>query len=102
MTEVELQDLVIELAHLFGWRVAHFRPARTVDGWRTAVAADGADWPDLTLVRDRIVFAELKSSRGKLHFQQRVWRDALTGAGAEHYLWSPADWDSGKVECVLR
>jgi hypothetical protein len=28
---------VIELAKLRGWRTAHFRPARTAHGWRTAV-----------------------------------------------------------------
>jgi hypothetical protein len=48
----------------YGWRAAHFRPARTAKGWRTPVAADGAGFPDLVLVRrTRIVAAELKSGR---------------------------------------
>ena len=47
MSERELQDAVIQLARLLGWRVAHFRPAMTTRGWRTPVSADGAGFPDL-------------------------------------------------------
>jgi hypothetical protein len=102
MTEAELQDAVIEMAHLFGWRVAHFRPARTANGWRTPVAADGAGWPDLTLVRERIFFAELKSDRGTMHREQLDWLVALGKAGAEHHVWRPSEWNSGEIEAVLR
>jgi hypothetical protein len=56
---------VIEAAHVYGWRCAHFRPARTRHGWRTAVAADGAGFPDLVLIhpgRREIIARELKAS----------------------------------------
>ena len=33
MSESELSDAVLELAHLFGWKCAHFRPARTTVSW---------------------------------------------------------------------
>ncbi|HLM96761.1 MAG TPA: VRR-NUC domain-containing protein [Acidimicrobiales bacterium] len=102
MTEQELLDSVVELAHLFGWRVAHFRPARTAHGWRTPVTADGAGWPDLTLVRERIVFAELKSARGRLSVDQQDWLHALGHAGAESHVWHPTDWTDGTIERVLR
>lgn len=102
MTEAELQEAVVELAHLFGWRVAHFRPARTAHGWRTPVAADGAGWPDLTLVRERVVFAELKGDRGALRPDQIIWQRALAEAGAEHYVWRPKDWHSGLIESLMR
>jgi hypothetical protein len=45
--EQSFQSVVIEVARLTGWRVAHFRAARTAHGWRTPVTADGAGWPDL-------------------------------------------------------
>lgn len=90
--ESAFQAQVIELAHVLGWRVAHFRPARTTHGWRTAVAADGCGFPDLVLVRDRLVVAELKGRKGRLTGDQRAWLDALAAAGVETYLWRPEDW----------
>jgi hypothetical protein len=102
MSEAELQGNVIDLAHLLGFRVAHFRPARTATGWRTPVAADGAGWPDLTLVRgDRLVFVELKRSKGKVTEEQQAWLEAL-GNVAEVYVWRPADWVDGTIETLLR
>lgn len=96
--EDEWQDTVLELAAATGWLVAHFRPARAkaddgADRWITPVAADGKGFPDLVLVRDRVVFAELKSSRGQLRPEQRVWLDRLRDAGAEAYVWRPDDFD---------
>ena len=102
MTERELQDAVIELAHIRKWRVAHFRPAMNERGqWRTAVAGDGAGFPDLVLVRDRVIFAELKSEIGKLSTYQQVWRDAIETAGGDYQLWRPADWTSGVIDGLL-
>lgn len=89
------------MARTFGWRVAHFRAARTGKGWRTPVAADGAGFPDLVLVRDRVVFAELKSKAGRLSREQQVWRDVLRHAGAEWHLWTPEHWRAGEVDVVL-
>lgn len=101
MTEAQLQAAVIDVARFLGWRVAHFRPARTASGWRTPVGADGAGFPDLVLVRDRVVYAELKAERGRLGPAQRVWLDILEAAGAEVYLWGPVDWHSGAIDAVL-
>lgn len=80
MTEADFQRTVIDAAQRFRWRVAHFRPAKTDQGWRTAVAADGQGFPDLVLVRDRVLFVELKTDRGKLTAHQRAWRDAIQDA----------------------
>ena len=77
----------------FGWTVAHFRPCQTGRGWRTAVQADGAGFPDLVLVRDRVIFAEVKSAGGQLEPEQRAWRDRIQGAGGEWHLWRPGDRD---------
>lgn len=102
MTEADLQECVIQTAHLFGWRVAHFRAARTAHGWATPVAADGKGFPDLVLVRDHVIFAELKSSTGRLSHEQSEWMIALRATGAEYHLWTPADWQSGAIEAALR
>jgi hypothetical protein len=92
MTEDELLTAIIDLAHAYAYRIAHFRPAMTAHGWRTPVSADGKGFPDLVLVgRGRVVFAELKSEDGVLRLDQRGWINALRESGAEVYVWRPAD-----------
>lgn len=94
MTEAELQAAILEVARLWGWRVAHFRPALTKHGWRTPVSADGKGFPDLVLVHERlgVVFAEVKSDRGRLSPEQVEWGSVLALAGARMHLWRPSDW----------
>jgi hypothetical protein len=93
-----------------GWRVAHFRTVRVQRGnsthWETPVAADGKGFPDLVLVRDRVLFVELKlnTTLGKagkkgLSEDQKDWHVALLKAGAEFHLWKPSDWP--EIEKVL-
>ena len=56
MTEKELQAAVVELAGYLKWRCYH-----TYDSRRS-----NAGFPDLTMVRyGRLIFAELKSEKGK-------------------------------------
>jgi hypothetical protein len=96
VTESEWQEQVIELAHALGWRVAHFRPARTAHGWRTPVAGDGAGFPDLLLLRGfRIIAAELKreGKRGTVTAEQQAWLDAFGAAGIEAHVWTPGQID---------
>jgi hypothetical protein len=102
MTEQELLDNVIELGHLLGYRIAHFRAAQTAHGWRTPVSADGKGFPDLVLVRERGLFVELKSSKGRLSDDQLDWAAALVNGSAEVHCWRPADWTNGEIESVLR
>lgn len=96
ISEVAFQEQILCLARYLGWRSAHFRPAQTKDGWRTAVAGDGKGFPDLCLVhakQHRVIYVELKSETGKLSTEQEAWRDALLAAGQEWYLWKPGDYD---------
>jgi len=80
---------VIDTARLHRWRVGHFRPARTVKGWRTPLEGDGGI-PDLILARDGVVLlAELKSATGAATAEQKAW---LAAAGPNGRLWRPADW----------
>lgn len=105
-TEPEFQSAVIDYAQLMGWRVAHFRAARTERGWRTPVAADGAGFPDLVLVRGgRLIFAELKARRGALRSGQLEWIEALgevarSAGRVSMYIWRPDDWPA--IEEVLK
>jgi hypothetical protein len=98
--EADFQEQVIEHARALGWRVAHFRPALTEKGWRTPVSADGAGFPDLVLVRDRVIFAELKSESGTLSDDQAEWLTALRYANAEEHVWRRGDWEA--IEEALR
>ena len=99
ISEADLQAAIIDLAHLLGWRVAHFRPAQNSRGaWRTAVSADGAGFPDLVLVRNGVViFVELKSEKGRISPAQEAWLAALPHS----LVWRPADWFAGRVEEAL-
>lgn len=92
--EAEFQVQVIDLAHLLGYRVAHFRRAVVGGRWMTPVAADGAGWPDLALTRmDRFLVIELKSNTGSLGKEQRTWLEALRAAGVETHVFKPRDWE---------
>ena len=100
ISEREFLAQIIQLAHLYGWTCAHFRSIQKADGgYITPVQADGAGFPDLVLVRERIIFAELKSDKGKLSDAQREWFSALGKAGQEAYCWRPYDWN-GIVEIL--
>jgi hypothetical protein len=101
--EAELQAAVIEAARLFNWRVAHFRPARTARGWRTAMTGDPG-WPDLTLAREgRLVFLELKAKGRRPTAEQEGWLGVLSSVpGVEARVVTPSDWGSGMVERLLR
>jgi hypothetical protein len=94
------ESTVIDAARLFGWRVAHFRPALTKHGWRTPVAADGKGWPDLVLVRERVIYAELKSGSGRLTPEQEEWITRLRNAGQEVYVWHDTQLEA--VVAILR
>jgi hypothetical protein len=96
LLEKDFQKQIVDLAHLYGWRVAHFRKAWSADGKRcmTAVAADGAGWPDLTLVKGEVlIFAEIKSDKGQASPEQIEWLHMLKKTGNIAKIWRPSDWD---------
>lgn len=102
ISEKDFQKTVIDMAHLFGWRVAHFRPAMTKRGrWVTPVQADGAGFPDLIMIRRNVILAvELKSERGKVSVKQQEWIDAFEKAGVETFTWKPEHFSA--IEEILR
>jgi len=92
--EAEMVDSLIEIAQALGWRVCHFRPARTEKGYRTALQGD-AGFPDLVLARNGVVHIweckmEHQGFRGRLSPAQRAWMDAL---GDKARVLYPADYD---------
>jgi hypothetical protein len=94
VTEADWQKSVIDLAQRLGWRVAHFRTAPTQSGhWATPVGADGKGFPDLVLVRHRVLYRELKADRGQLRPDQRTWLAALEAAGEDVAVWRPRDFE---------
>lgn len=97
MSESHLQSRIIDTAQLLGWRVAHFRAARTAKGWRTPLEGDPG-FPDLVLARDGcLLAAELKAETGHVSAHQVEW---LRHLGDHGRLWRPSDWDD--IHAVLR
>lgn len=99
LSESDFQKQIVDLAHLYGYAVAHFRAARTAQGWRTACQFDAEGYPDLTCVnpiQKRVLFVELKARGKKLSPEQEKWRDMLLAAGAEWYTWQPQDFDQAQ------
>lgn len=96
LSEHDFQIAVLDLAKHCGWRTAHFRASMNRRGrWQTAVAGDGAGFPDLVLVhadRHQVLYRELKSAKGRSTFEQIEWGRTLTAAGADWAVWRPSDW----------
>lgn len=93
VSEAAWEKTVVDLAHLNSWMVAGFRPAQIGKSWQTPVRHDAKGWPDLVLVRDRVIFVELKTNKGRTRPEQVEWIGALKAAGQEVYVWRPSDWD---------
>jgi hypothetical protein len=94
ITESEWQATVMDIAQMCGWYVAHFRPAQRADGrWITPVSGNAAGFPDLVLVRERVLFVELKRERGTVSPAQTQWLHRLRRAKCEAYVWRPSDAD---------
>ena len=87
LTEKEWSQVVVDYARLTGWQVY-----RT---WNSIHSPPG--FPDLCMARGpRLVFAELKTERGKLSPAQIAWLDTLAAVpGIEVYrTWRPSNWET--------
>lgn len=101
ISEAAFQKAVIEFARANGWTVAHFHDSRRQVAAGVFVGdRDAAGFPDLVATRNgRLVFAELKSDKGRLSVMQSHWLELLGLTEAEVHLWRPRDWP--EVEAVL-
>lgn len=87
MSEAEFQRIVVQLAKLRGWLTYHTHDSRRSD----------EGFPDLVMVRERVIYAELKrerTDRARLSREQQKWISTLNASGAEVYVWRPSDWDT--------
>ena len=91
VTEWEWQTIVKGLAKAYGWRAHHAPPGKTVRGkW---VTSGSPGFPDLVLVKPgwRVVFLELKTTKGKASPRQVGWIGDLQSVGGtvEAYVVHP-------------
>lgn len=99
---------IVDLGRTLGWRVAHFKPVlASYPGarkqWMTPVAADGKGFPDLLLVRERVIAVEVKGDGDRLRSEQQAWLDAFGIAGIETFVWTPKQWGpAGEIETELK
>jgi hypothetical protein len=94
VSESDFQKIVINLAKMHGWLVHHPLPSMNRRGvWATHELGDHG-FPDLVLAHPsgRVIFAELKSDKGKISPLQSRWITTLQ-QGAVVWVWRPADLD---------
>lgn len=94
MTEKEWLEQVRSWARQGGWLAYHPH--------RSAFSEPG--WPDLVLCKPpEIIFAELKTEKGKLTVRQQEWIEALSNCATNDLVrvcvWRPSDADA--VRTVL-
>ena len=86
VTEKAFQSRVVELARLYGWRVAHFHDSRRQVKPGVFVGdKDAAGFPDLVLVRP-----------------PDEWLSLLVACGVEARVVRPSDWDWVRARLVGR
>ena len=84
LSEREFQAAVMTIAHQLKWLFYHTHDS----------IGSQAGFPDLVMVRGkRLIFAELKTEKGKLSMQQLEWTTGLTETAAEVYVWRPSMMD---------
>ena len=91
VSEKELSLMVRQLAKLKGFDVYHTACSMYSD----------PGFPDLTIAKkDRLIFAELKTEKGKLSQAQKDWLELLASTGkCEVFIWRPSSWP--EIEEVL-
>ena len=90
ITEKMFQQAVVDYARYRGWATYHtYNSRRSEPGF-----------PDLVLLKgERLLFAELKTMRGRVSPAQELWAVRLKSAAAPVYLWRPNMWP--QIEQVL-
>jgi hypothetical protein len=85
ITEKEFSQQVRQLAILKGYKVYHTF---------LSIYSD-VGFPDLVIAKeDKLIFAELKTERGKVSQAQKDWLGVLASTKkCECFIWRPSDWD---------
>ena len=93
VTEDQFQKRITDLCDWY-----HLRWHHEVDSRKSK-----SGFPDLVIVGpgwDAVLWAELKTDKGRVSPEQREWLLALDDTGAEVRLWRPKDWP--EIDEVLR
>jgi hypothetical protein len=88
--ERDFQSAVEQFARRCGWLIYHTRDSRK----------SVAGFPDLILIRDRLLVRELKTDTGQVMPDQQTWLEAFKAAGVDAGVWRPGDWPT--IERTLR
>lgn len=90
ISEAEFLTQIKALAYLNHWSCHHSQPSLTRRG--QYITTGSAGFPDLVLAHEErgLIFAELKTSKGKASDAQLSWLRILH-PHAECYLWRPDD-----------
>lgn len=80
VSEKQFQSHLVMYAKNRGWMVYHTYDSRRCE----------PGFPDLVLVRDRVLYRELKSEKGRVTPAQKAWGEALVAAGADFAIWRPS------------
>lgn len=83
MTEAEFMQQIIDTARLLKWHVYHTHDSRRSE----------PGFPDICLVRDRVVFLEVKTETGRVSPAQAEWIAAITAAGGTALVVRPSQWE---------
>ncbi len=99
ISEKLFMQMVMDAARTLGWMVYHTHDSRRSE----------PGFPDLVMVwgkgeqNNRIIFAELKSKKGKLTKEQEAWLKALAqNPGVDVFVWRPHEWDDILLELTRR
>ena len=97
-TEKQFQAQVVGLAKQLGWMAYH-----TYDSRRSEPG-----YPDLTLVHPQhgLIFAELKTEKGRVSPEQREWLEVLSAVAFPYplisvYTWRPRHWADRTIHEAL-
>ena len=92
ISEASFQAQVKSLAYLHGWSLHHSQPSMTRTGRYITTGSTG--FPDIVMAHEQrgLIFAELKTEKGKPSEAQLHWLRTLH-PHAECYLWRPSDID---------
>lgn len=83
-SERDFQRAVVDLATASRWTLCY----HTLNSRGSA-----SGFPDLVLVRvPELIFAELKTDKGRVSDAQHEWLRSLEACGVETYVWRPSDW----------
>jgi VRR-NUC domain len=95
ISEKAFQKQIMDLARMYGWRVAHFSDSRKQVKPGVFVGdADAAGFPDLFLIRPpEILVIEVKKELGKTTDIQEEWLADFRACGIEAFVARPSTFD---------